>query len=91
METDRRDFLEKMLLAAAGALTLPGALTGCGDSVAPSDRARLGLIGMGGYGTKLVDAFGAVRGCDIAAVCDADTDHGKAGAWFALGVFCRRA
>jgi predicted dehydrogenase len=79
METDRRDFLEKMLLAAAGALALPGALTGCGESVPASDRVRLGLIGMGGYGTKLVDAFGAVRGCDIAAVCDADTERGEAG------------
>jgi predicted dehydrogenase len=77
MQTNRRDFLEKLLYAAAGALALPGAIGGCGNTVPPAERVRIAIIGLRGYGTKLCGAFAAVPGCEIATICDVDTAVGE--------------
>lgn len=60
----RRSFLETGVLAATAAgLSRRGA-------AAPSDRVRVGFIGVGNRGDQLLDAFAAQPDVEIAALCD---------------------
>src|SRR5262249_48159109 len=69
--TTRRNFL-KGTLAAGAALAFP--LTLRGDDK-PSERIRIGVIGVGGQGTGNMKAHLK----NVVAVCDVDSDHlGKA-------------
>ena len=60
----RRRFLE-MGAAAATVAGLPGRAI-----AAPSDRIRVGFIGVGNRGDQLLDAFAAQPDVEIAALCD---------------------
>jgi predicted dehydrogenase len=72
--TNRRDFL-KFSLAAAGSGLL--GRTMADETKAPTERPRVGCIGMGGMGNG--DARAAARYGDILAVCDVDSERaGKA-------------
>ncbi len=65
---NRREFLGTV---AAGAM----ALAGSGRAAGAEKKLQLGVIGVGWYG--MVDARAALKagGCEIAAVCDIDSDH----------------
>ncbi len=60
----RRTFLG----AAAGA----GIAAAQAGPVAPSDKVRIGMIGVGGRGRSLLGGFGGLPDVDIAYLCDAD-------------------
>ena len=62
--TSRRTFLETSVLAATAAGLARRA------RAAPSDRVRVGFIGVGNRGDQLLDAFAAQPDVEIAALCD---------------------
>lgn len=41
----------------------------------PNGRVRIGLIGCGYWGDKLLRNFAATEGCDVVAIADVDADH----------------
>ncbi|HPT27587.1 MAG TPA: Gfo/Idh/MocA family oxidoreductase, partial [Bryobacteraceae bacterium] len=69
-DSTRRTFLER-----AAALTAAGVLAGGQAKAAPSDRIRVGFIGLGVQGTGRLGEF--MRHPDVfaAAVCDVDQTH----------------
>ena len=71
---NRRDFLKSSALAAA-ATAIPWTETIKPVwAQAPSDRLRMGCIGVGSMGRG--DAHGFNWQCDIVAICDLDEDYG---------------
>lgn len=82
MRENRREFLRKTALTVAGAAasTLPTIVSprvfGGHKSAAPSDRVRLGFIGVGNRGGQNVDTFlKMLHRTDIVALCDVDSSH----------------
>src|SRR4051794_41057007 len=82
MRENRREFLRKSAAAAAGAasLALPAFVSprafGGPRSAAPSDRIRLGFIGVGNRGGQnLGSFFHMLDRVDIVALCDVDSSH----------------
>ena len=82
MRNNRRDFLRTTALAAAGAATsaLPTNISprafATPTALAPSDRIRLGFIGVGNRGGQNVDTFlKMLDRVDIVALCDVDSGH----------------
>ncbi|MDO5308450.1 MAG: Gfo/Idh/MocA family oxidoreductase [Planctomycetia bacterium] len=73
---DRREFLRASSLIAATSVlpTMPGVKPVWAQ--APSDRLRMGCIGVGSMGRG--DAHGFNGLCDIVAICDLDKDYGLA-------------
>ena len=59
----RRDFIGTGVLAAAAGL-------GARPSAAPSDKVRVGFIGVGNRGDQLLDGFAKQPDVEIAAICD---------------------
>jgi len=76
-KTTRRDFLKQSAVAAAAAGTVPYFLSSepvlAQRRRAPSDRLRMGCIGMGGMGRGNAHGFNGL--VDIVAVCDVDSVH----------------
>ncbi|MCC7494875.1 MAG: Gfo/Idh/MocA family oxidoreductase [Fimbriimonadaceae bacterium] len=69
----RRDFLRRGA-SAVGALALPTIVpSAVRGQEAPSNRLALGLIGCGGRGQWLADAFLRLPGTEIVAVCDVES------------------
>jgi predicted dehydrogenase len=82
MRENRREFLRKSAAAAAGAasLALPTIVSprvfGSPQSAAPSDRVRLGFIGVGNRGSQNLGTFlKKLDRVDIVALCDVDSSH----------------
>jgi predicted dehydrogenase len=71
----RRDFLKQSTLGLAGVGITPYFLSGAqpAHAQAPSDRLRMGCIGVGGMGKGDASEFNSL--VDIVAVCDVDTAH----------------
>src|SRR5207249_301696 len=69
MSATRRDFLRAAGLGAA-ALTVPGLRAWA--KAAPSDRIRLGFIGVRNQGTNNLKNFLKQQAAEIVAVCDVD-------------------
>lgn len=74
--TSRRNFL-KTALAGGAALTLDGmmprsAAAAMQPSPAPSDRIRVGVIGVNSRGFALATGFAKMPGCRVTALCDCD-------------------
>jgi predicted dehydrogenase len=67
-QTSRREFLGTIAAGTA-------ALATTAPAVADEKKLQLGVIGVGWYG--MVDAKAALKagGCEVAAVCDVDSDH----------------
>ena len=61
--TSRRTFLGTGVLAAAAGLSRRAV-------AAPSDRVRVGFVGVGNRGDQLLDAFAKQPDVDVAALCD---------------------
>ena len=75
----RRQFLARSAGAAAGAVAfpyiIPGSALGLDGAVAPSNRITMASIGVGGMGTGNLNAFLDLKGAQVLAVCDVDTEH----------------
>lgn len=73
----RRTFLKSAAASLAGVSLVPRSALGGPDFVAPNDRYRVGILGMGHW----YSAFGLARGlaeypkADLVAVADRDQDH----------------
>jgi predicted dehydrogenase len=67
----RRDFLRAAGLGAAAAVTVPG-LRAWADAP-PSERIRLGFIGVKNQGTANLKAFLKLPAAQVVALCDVDT------------------
>jgi predicted dehydrogenase len=82
MRENRREFLRKSALVATGAVSsaLPTIISprafASKASVAPSDRIRLGFIGVGNRGGQNLGTFlGKLDRVDIVALCDVDSNY----------------
>lgn len=76
--SDRRRFLKNGILAA-GALAAPYRFTSTvrsNEKAAPSDRLRLGCIGVANIGCP--DAIEFTRLLDVPVICDVDSEYGLA-------------
>lgn len=69
--TNRRDFIAKTTLAAAGLSLRLNAKSANGIlSAGPNDKIRVGFIGVGNRGSQLLKLFMAQPDCEVAALCD---------------------
>ncbi|MBN2375991.1 MAG: Gfo/Idh/MocA family oxidoreductase [Sedimentisphaerales bacterium] len=68
----RRSFLKSATVSVAAPYFVPASVLGK-NSVAPSNRITLGLIGLGSMGMRHVKGFLQEQDCRIIAVCDVDT------------------
>lgn len=69
--TNRRDFIAKTTLAAAGlSLRLNAKSTNGILSAGPNDKIRVGFIGVGNRGSQLLKLFMAQPDCEVVALCD---------------------
>jgi len=79
----RRQFLRYAGVTAAGAVAAPTIITskalGAVDRAAASERITMGVIGLGGRGRHVIEAFMANPDVQVIAVCDAIGDRRKAG------------
>ena len=66
----RRRFLAGAAVVVAAPSIVPASALGRGDSVAPSERITLGMIGQGGRGAAHVNTFLGHSDTQILAVCD---------------------
>jgi predicted dehydrogenase len=66
---NRREFAAGSLAAAALATTTQPGVSGA-KAVGPSDRVRLGFIGVGNRGGQLLDSFAKHADADVAVLCD---------------------
>jgi len=75
----RRRFLQKTVVAASSALSLPAIIPasarGAGGAVAPSNRIVMGAIGVGSMGQGDLRGFLGKREVQMVAVCDVDRKH----------------
>ncbi len=70
--TSRRRFVRDSSIVAGGALAVPGLLRAQMGRVAPSDRIRVGAIGINGMGFEDLKAILKVPEVECAALCDVD-------------------
>ncbi len=76
MQTSRRNFLGLSATAAGATLSAktifldPDPLWAMPQTVAPSDRVRFGMVGIGMQGSNLLPASIQLPGVECAAACD---------------------
>lgn len=75
----RRTFLGTSF--GLGTSLLAGSLSTARAAVAPTDRIRLGIIGLGSRGFNLIDEFLGQADAEIVAVCDVDRFHYRDRPW----------
>ncbi len=75
----RRDFIKKTTGAITGLTALPyfipSSIIGRNNIVPPSDKIRIGCIGVGWQGTSNMRTFLKESDAVIVAVCDIDKNH----------------
>lgn len=64
----RRKFIQKTTMGMAGMTFIPGIISG----VAPSDRVRVAVIGLGSQGRAHMNWFNSLPDAEVAALCDLD-------------------
>ena len=64
----RRKFIQTAAMGMAGMKYIPGIVSG----VAPSDRVRVAVIGLGNQGRAHMNWFNALPDVEVAALCDLD-------------------
>ena len=70
-KTNRRDFLKKSTLAAAGILGVGfPTIDVKGNIMGANDRVRMGFIGIGNRGTQLLHSFMKNPDVKVTALCD---------------------
>lgn len=72
---NRRSFLKRASLAAAGPLVLAGCATGSKRGRAPSDKIAIGAIGLGWQGPDNLGQFLMNDDVQVVALCDVDRNH----------------
>jgi len=76
---DRRQFLKRAGVAAAGVVGFPYFVSsfalGKAGGVAPGDRITIGVIGTGLQGVSNLKGFMVKSGAEVVAVCDVDAGH----------------
>ncbi len=78
-QTPRREFLKRSAALAGLGFGFPmivdrSVLAG-GQNPPPSERIRVGFIGLGGQGTANLKAIQKEKTAEVAALCDVDKDH----------------
>lgn len=68
---NRRDFLKKSFVAAAGITIIPRHVIGGSGFLAPSDQLTKAIVGVGGMGQGHI----AYEGTRLLAICDVDKNH----------------
>lgn len=73
----RRSFLDRVLVASAGAGMTAAAPWAAVAQARPGtgDRVRLGVIGVGGRGQALIQNILKTRNCTVSAICDPYAPH----------------
>lgn len=74
----RRSFLDRVLMATAGAgvaAAAPWAAQAAAIAPAPGNRVRIGVIGTGDRGRTLIRNILKTRNCAVAAICDNFEPH----------------
>lgn len=71
----RRQFIKSVPAALAVPCIVPASALGAGDSVPPSERITLGIIGTGGRGQSNMRSFLPLSGAEVVAVCDVFRDR----------------
>ena len=69
---NRRTFLKTAAAAAAAPYVVSASALGAGDKPAPSNRVAMALIGCGGQGTGVMNAFLHLPDTQVLATCDAN-------------------
>jgi len=76
---NRREFIKKTSGAILGLTSLPyfipSAIMGRNKIIAPSDKIRIGCIGVGWQGTSNMKSFLRENDAVVVAVCDIDKNH----------------
>lgn len=67
----RRQFIKQSGLTAFGFTFLPAVAR----TIAPSDRLRLAIVGLGGMGNQHLKWFATLPDVEVVALCDVDKDH----------------
>lgn len=79
MKQNRRDFIKKTTGAIAGLTALPyfipSSIIGSNKIISPSDKIKIGCIGVGWQGTGNMEAFLRENDTVVVAVCDIDKNH----------------
>ncbi len=79
MNSDRRDFLKKVSLLSATAVTLPtlnveaktsSSFNMSGYRAPKLDKVRVAIVGLGNRGSGAVDRYTYIEGAEIVALCD---------------------
>lgn len=77
----RRNFIKTTVGAIAGLTAfpyiIPSSIIGKNKFIAPSDKIRIGCIGVGWQGTSNMEAFLREKDAIVIAVCDIDKNHLK--------------
>jgi len=76
----RREFLS-LTAAAATTAIVPSSALGKSWRAAPSERIRVGVVGLGSRGFNLIDALLGEPDAQIVAVCDVDSMHYRDRPW----------
>jgi len=76
-QINRRNFLGA---AALGTVALAGLAAPAAETSTNDRKLKIGLIGAGWYGMVDVEAAFKVRGVEVQAICDVDSDHLKTSA-----------
>ncbi len=74
-KTSRRHFLKTASAALAAPMILPSSVLGAADRAAPSNRVAIGVIGVGGRGSAVMNSFLDQPDAQVVAVCDVDRLH----------------
>jgi predicted dehydrogenase len=72
MNSNRRDFIKRASMLAAGSIILPDARPSTGRKVAASDTVRVGLIGGNSQGYSDLVSMLKIPGVECIALCDVD-------------------
>ena len=70
---NRRQFIKRSTLAIAAPTILPAATLGRAGHTAPNDRVNVGVVGLGGQGTRDMQEFLRYDKSQVTALCDVDS------------------
>src|SRR3954447_12595527 len=74
-QLSRRRFIALAGTALVAPTIIPTRAFGRGESLPPSRRITLGIVGCGGMGSGNLDSFLNQKDCHVLAACDVDTQH----------------
>jgi predicted dehydrogenase len=78
-KSNRRDFVKKSVLGAAGLITLPvivpSSVIAGKNRIMPNDKINMGFIGVGGMGTGHLRSFLGYDDIRVVAVCDVKKEN----------------